>query len=79
MPAMVTILLAGAHANVRGSDCSIFVRISEWVAGDVRSKRHVCHHVYPGRDMIKTMTNYFDICVVLSGPGPQRMGLFYFI
>ena len=33
--------------------------ISEWVAGDVRSKQHVCHHVYPGRDMIKTMTNNF--------------------
>ena len=59
MPAMVTILLAGAHAKVTGGGCSIFVRISEWVAGDVRSKRHVCHHVYPGRDMIKTMTNNF--------------------
>ena len=33
--------------------------ISEWVAGDVSSKRHVCHHVYPGRGMIKTMTKTF--------------------
>ena len=39
--------------------------ISEWVAGDVSSKRHVCHHVYPGRGMIKTMTNNFDIPLAL--------------
>ena len=39
--------------------------ISEWVAGDVSSKRHVCHHVYPGRGMIKTMTNNFVIPLTL--------------
>jgi hypothetical protein len=57
MPAMVTTLLTGAYVGQRGG-CSICVHISEWVAGDVSSRLHVCHHVIPGRGMIKTMTNY---------------------
>ena len=61
MPAMVATLLAGANAKVTGGGCSICVHISEWVAGDVSSRLHLCHHVYPGRGMIKTMTKYFDL------------------
>jgi hypothetical protein len=45
MPARVANLLAVAHANVTGGGCLNCVHISERVAGDVRSKRHVCHHV----------------------------------
>ena len=61
MPAMITILLAAAHAKVTGRCLLKNMGTSEWVAGDVSSKQHVCHHIYPGIGMIKTMTNNFDI------------------